>query len=639
MRRAESSSNALLDADEYHTAPQGYVVQLVNKVLTRFGSQSVIRRLLNRRGLGSDRGNLLLTHGQRSRANTKHGPTLTTPAALLASTPAIGESASLLSGFTTFMNDTHLNEQSPITAMDDMGETMRLSPNEFDAMVRDTPEELVADVLEARKDEYGEHLRALEKRRKDVVRRLEELDDRIMQAVKERKGIEEQLRAVQHDKRKEHCETVRERSVEHREGSVHRNVRSVDLAVTVEDVSDEESDMYEADDARRLRKLVQKFSGHYGPITALSSDSTLGLVASGSVDTQVRVWDMDTGACQHTISGHNDMVRQVQFYDRFLLTASNDSRIRMWDLALLDSVTPQPSISDATHGSTTPPMTPTLFRRVAPQELCCETTFVGHTDAVTCFQAAGGTLISGSADATVREWDVASGVVRQTIDVKWATGETQSGRVDKLASYTQGSLGYGQGSVGYGQGSISYKQGHMEAETRGTDDGDGGSIGAVQFFEYALATGTSDGSVRLWDLRTSQAHRQMHGHTAPITSLQFDERTIVTGSIDATCVLWDLRMGRELHRLRFSNTVGSVQLGRNTARSAHAAQVWVAARDTSVHRYLASSMQQLAYAMDFGMLNTRRSESGQTRVTRVQCLESDMLLSGDDEGIVKLWNI
>ncbi|KAJ2501780.1 Mitochondrial fission protein [Coemansia sp. RSA 1972] len=520
------------------------------------------------------------------------------------------------------MNDTHMNEQSSAPETE---ECMRMSPNEFDAMVRDTPKELVADVLEARKDEYGEHLRALEKKRKDVVRKLEELDDRIMQAVKERKNIEEQLQQVQH-KCKEQSANVRERSAEHKERSLHKG-RSVDLTVTVEDVSDEETDMYEADDARRLRKLTQKFVGHYGPITALSSDTTMGLVASGSVDTQVRIWDMDSGSCQHTISGHNDIIRQVQFYDRFLLTASNDSRIRMWDLALLDSVTPQPK--DST-GSTTPPMTPTLFRRVAPQELCCETTFVGHTDAVTCFQAMGGTLISGSADATVREWDVASGVVRQTIDVKWATGDKQSGRVDKMASYTQGSLGYKQGS--------SYAQGHI-SETRGTDDGDGGSIGAIQFFEYALATGTSDGIVRLWDLRTSQAHRQMHGHTAPITSLQFDERTIVTGSIDTTCVLWDLRMGRELHRLKFGNTVGSVQLGQNTARSAHAAQVWVAARDTSVYKYLASSMQQIEYATDFGVLNARRSGGGQARVTRVQCVESDVLLSGDDEGVVKMWNI
>ncbi|KAJ1784110.1 Mitochondrial fission protein [Coemansia sp. RSA 2522] len=616
------SSDALLDADEYHTATQGYVVQLVNKVLTRFGSQSVIRRLLNRRGLGTET-NLLLTHGQRSRANAKHGPGITTPAALLASTPVLGESASLLSGFTTFMNDTHLNEQSPVTETD--VECMRMSPPEFDAMVRDTPKELVVDVLEARKDEYGEHLRALEKRRKDVVKKLEELDDRIMQAVRERKSIEEQLQQVQH-KRKEQSANVRERSAEHEEHSVHRKVRSVDLTVTVEDVSDEETDMYEADDARRLRKLTQKFVGHYGPITALSSDTTLGLVASGSVDTQVRIWDMHTGSCQHTISGHTDIIRKVQFYDRFLLTASNDTRIRMWDLALLDSVTPQPSGVE----TTSPPMTPTLFRRVAPQELCCDTTFVGHTDAVTCFQAMGGTMVSGSADATVREWDVASGVVRQTIDVKWATGDKQAGRVDRMASYTQGPVGYKQGPASYTQGQIS--------ETRGTDDGDGGSIGAVQFFEYALATGTSDGIVRLWDLRTSQAHRQMHGHTAPITSLQFDERTIVTGSIDTTCVLWDLRMGRELHRLKFGNTVGSVQLGQNTARSAHAAQVWVAARDRSIYKYLASSMQQIEYATDFGVVNARL-EGGEARVTRVQCVESDVLLSGDDEGVVKMWNI
>ncbi|KAI9502110.1 WD40-repeat-containing domain protein, partial [Coemansia spiralis] len=270
--------------------------------------------------------------------------------------------------------------------------------------------------------------------------------------------------------------------------------------------------------------------GHYGGITAIDCDPAMGLLASGSLDTQVRVWDIETTACKYTITSHNDIIRGVQFYDRFLLTASNDSRIRMWDLSMLESVCPQPATMEMQKEYIP-------SSRVLPIDLCCENTFIGHADAVTCFQAsADGTLISGSADKTVREWDLTTGTLRQTIDITWAISDTQTKRLSgNLKSF--------------------------EAYKRGTEFGDGGFIGALQFYEFALATGTADGFLRLWDLRTTQAHRQMHGHSEPITSLHFDDRSVVTGSLDGTVLLWDLRTGRILQTLAFeSGIVTSAQL-------------------------------------------------------------------------------
>src|SRR5438045_6029819 len=57
-------------------------------------------------------------------------------------------------------------------------------------------------------------------------------------------------------------------------------------------------------------------------------------------------------------------------------------------------------------------------------------------------------------------------------------------------------------------------------------------VGAVQCFDAALACGTADGMVRLWDLRSGQVHRSLVGHTGPITCLQFDDVHLVTGSLD-----------------------------------------------------------------------------------------------------------
>jgi division protein 1 len=57
-------------------------------------------------------------------------------------------------------------------------------------------------------------------------------------------------------------------------------------------------------------------------------------------------------------------------------------------------------------------------------------------------------------------------------------------------------------------------------------------IGAVQSWEYALVSGSGDGAVRMWDMRTGQAHRTLLGHTGPVTCLQFDEIHVVSGSLD-----------------------------------------------------------------------------------------------------------
>jgi mitochondrial division protein 1 len=57
-------------------------------------------------------------------------------------------------------------------------------------------------------------------------------------------------------------------------------------------------------------------------------------------------------------------------------------------------------------------------------------------------------------------------------------------------------------------------------------------VGSLQVFESALACGTADGMVRLWDLRSGQVHRSLVGHTGAVTCLQFDDVHLITGSVD-----------------------------------------------------------------------------------------------------------
>nr|AFH96442.1 lissencephaly-1 [Schmidtea mediterranea] len=58
------------------------------------------------------------------------------------------------------------------------------------------------------------------------------------------------------------------------------------------------------------------------------------LLASGSRDRTIRLWDTNTGVCLFNLIGHNNWVQELVFHPqgKFLLSASDDKTIRIWDL-------------------------------------------------------------------------------------------------------------------------------------------------------------------------------------------------------------------------------------------------------------------------------------------------------------------
>lgn len=128
-----------------------------------------------------------------------------------------------------------------------------------------------------------------------------------------------------------------------------------------------------------------------------------------------------------------------------------------------------------------------------------------HVDEVTALHFRGDTLVSGSADKTLRQWDLQTGRCVQTLDVLWAAAQASSTMNSNDGQWRQ---------------------------TGRLPDASADFVGALQCFDAALACGTADGMVRLWDLRSGQVHRSLVGHTGPVSCLQFDDVHLVTGSLD-----------------------------------------------------------------------------------------------------------
>jgi len=283
--------------------------------------------------------------------------------------------------------------------------------------------------------------------------------------------------------------------------------------------------------------LIREFSAHHDMVTAVDFDVPFGTMVTAALDDTVRVWDMNAGRCMGFLEGHTASVRALQVEDNIVATGSMDATIRLWDLSKA-RYEPQDNRINKDGGDEDED--PLAFGSQEDEQMlpppgtmkdCPLFTLEAHVDEVTALHFKGDTLISGSADKTLRQWDLEKGRCVQTLDVMWAAAQ---------ASATMGS------SEG------AWRQ------TGRVPDVSADFVGAVQVFDAALACGTADGMVRLWDLRSGQVHRSLVGHTGPVTCLQFDDVHLVTGSLDRSIRIWDLRTGAIHDAYAYDNPISSM---------------------------------------------------------------------------------
>lgn len=257
---------------------------------------------------------------------------------------------------------------------------------------------------------------------------------------------------------------------------------------------------------------IKEMQAHNDVITALDFDAPWGTLVTAALDDTVRVWDLNAGRCIGLLEGHLSSVRCLQVEENIVATGSMDASIRLWDLSKAeyapmdnrinkDGEEEDDGLAFDTSEDAPPPPPPTIMQD------CPLFSLESHVDEVTALHFRGDTLVSGSADKTLRQWDLVKGRCVQTLDVLWAAAQATA------TANTNASNGPWR-------------------QTGRVADASADFVGALQVFDAALACGTADGMVRLWDLRSGQVHRSLVGHTGPVTALQFDDVHMVTASMD-----------------------------------------------------------------------------------------------------------
>ena len=267
-----------------------------------------------------------------------------------------------------------------------------------------------------------------------------------------------------------------------------------------------------SEDVANQIKVIATLKGHGEAVMSVSFSPDGQLLASGSRDQTVKIWDVKTRTEIATLKGHKGFVRSVVFSpDGQLLASSGDDKtVKLWNVQ--------------------------KRKKIA--------TLKGHKDYVltVVFSPDGRLLASGSKDKHIKLWDVKKRKVISTL-----RGDGNS--VSTVAFSPNGQLL----AISSSPGTVKLWDEHKQKEIA-VLKGHSGTVSSVVFSPNGrlLASGGWDKTIRLWDVQTWKEVAKLEGHSGYILTVAFssDGRMLASGDIEGVVKLWDVQERKEIATLR-----------------------------------------------------------------------------------------
>lgn len=246
------------------------------------------------------------------------------------------------------------------------------------------------------------------------------------------------------------------------------------------------------------------------------------LATASALDHCVRVWNTE-GVIVATLSGHTDLILSLSWNQKgnHLLSASLDSKCIVWNAEEWNKVQEFQCHSGPVVDTDWQNLT--TFASCSTDKVVCickigtekpVETFVGHLGVVNCVQwdPSGSTLASCADDKLIKLWTMTpnkpsldlSGHTKEVIQIKWSS-------------------------------------------------------------KKILASGSDDGSVRIWDTEQLTCLYTFNQHLEPVNSISFhpDGNYLVSGALDGYINIWALQTGNCIYSERSVAGVFEVQWSPN----------------------------------------------------------------------------
>jgi len=252
----------------------------------------------------------------------------------------------------------------------------------------------------------------------------------------------------------------------------------------------------------RTRRKLKVLAGHAGPVNAVSFSNDGQLLASGSNDGTVRIWKVKTGENIRTFTGHTGAVKAVCFSPRdyIVCSAGYDKTVRIWNI---------------TRG----------------KEVLCLT---GHKDWIetVAFSPDGSKIASAGHDRNIILWDADTGQLWKSLsghqDLITSVDFSPAGNI-LCSSSRDGTIRIWDWNRG------------VTLKTMGTS---GKSIECIKFAsdDQHIFSAGQDHTVTLWDVVSAQKVKTIGSHEATAVSLALHptKPIIVSGGRDNLILEWDL---------------------------------------------------------------------------------------------------
>jgi WD40 repeat protein len=264
------------------------------------------------------------------------------------------------------------------------------------------------------------------------------------------------------------------------------------------------NDLQTIHDNPQYASTIYELTGHQADVNSVAFSPDGKLLASGSGDYTIKIWNLKDGNEIHHLTEHTRNITSVAFSPNgeILASASWDTTIKLWD-----------------------PISGLLLASLE-----------GHTQQVQSisFSPDGKHLASGSHDKTIKIWNMESKSLLTTINTEHA-GAVLSVKYSPDGNYL---------ASGSADKTIKiWSATDYSSELRNLI-GHTGQINAIDFTpnNTILASGSNDRTIKFWDVTTGTERNISADHLLFVRSVNFspDGTRLVTGGAEGSIKIWDM---------------------------------------------------------------------------------------------------